>query len=87
MPAPHRLTIDPIALEIRPGVLGVSVADLEEVLTILELHRQGLTIPAIDARLSMDRKTIRKSIKDDIQSPRYGPRAPRPCVSTRSSAM
>lgn len=49
-------------------------------MTILELHRQGLSISAIATRLGMDRKTIRKYIRDGIQVPRYGPRAPRPCV-------
>lgn len=56
------------------------MVQLEEVMTILELHRQGLSISAIAARLNMDRKTIRKYIKDGVQVPRYGPRAPRPCV-------
>lgn len=54
--------------------------ELGEVMTILELHRQGLSISAIAARLGMDRKTIRKYIKGGVQAPRYGPRAPRPCV-------
>jgi transposase len=58
----------------------VSVIELGEVMTILELHRQGLSISAIAARLGMDRKTIRKYIKGGVQAPRYGPRAPRPCV-------
>lgn len=49
-------------------------------MTILELHRQGLSISAIAARLHMDRKTVRKYIKNGVQAPRYGPRAPRPCV-------
>ncbi len=49
-------------------------------MTILELHQQGLSISAIATRLGMDRKTIRKYIKDGIQAPRYGPRAPRRCV-------
>lgn len=49
-------------------------------MTILELHRQGLTISAIAARLGMDRKTVRKYIKEGVQAPRYGPRAPRACV-------
>ena len=49
-------------------------------MTILELHRQGLSISAIAARLNMDRKTVRKYIKNGVQAPRYGPRAPRPCV-------
>src|SRR5579864_6354383 len=78
MPAPHRLITDHIDLQIRPG--GVSVVELGEVMTILELHRQGQSISAIAARLNMDRKTNRKYIKDGVQAPRYGPRAPRPCV-------
>ncbi|MEX3765258.1 IS21 family transposase, partial [Paraburkholderia phenoliruptrix] len=49
-------------------------------MTILELHRQGLSISAIAARLGMDRKTVRKYIRNGVQAPRYGPRAPRPCV-------
>lgn len=49
-------------------------------MTILELHRQGLSISGIAARLEMDRKTVRKYIKDGVQAPRYGPRQPRPCV-------
>ncbi|GAC1531978.1 MAG: IS21-like element ISMac3 family transposase [Ramlibacter sp.] len=49
-------------------------------MTILELHRQGLTISAIATRLGMDRKTVRKYIKEGVQAPCYGPRAPRPCV-------
>lgn len=56
------------------------MVQLEEVMTILELHRQGLSISAIATRLGMDRKTIRKYIKGGVQAPRYGPRAPRPCV-------
>ena len=54
--------------------------ELGEMMTILELHRQGLSISAIAARLGMDRKTIRKYIKHGVQAPRYGPRASRPCV-------
>lgn len=65
----------------------MSVVELGEVMTILELHRQGLSISAIAARLNMNRKTIRKTIKDGVQAPRYGLRAPRPCVVDPSSAM
>ncbi|MCG1018530.1 MULTISPECIES: IS21 family transposase [Burkholderiaceae] len=54
--------------------------ELGEVLTILELHRQGLSISAIASRLGMDRKTVRKYINNGVQVPRYGPRAPRPRV-------
>jgi transposase len=54
--------------------------DLGDVMTILELHRQGLSVSAIAARLGMDRKTVRKYIRKGVQVPRYGPRAARPCV-------
>ena len=56
------------------------MVELGEVMTILELHRQGLSISAIAVRLNMDRKTVRKYIKNGVRAPRYGPRAPRPCV-------
>ncbi len=60
--------------------MAVSVVEPEEVMTILELHRQGLSISAIAARLGMNRKTVRKYIRNGVQVPRYGPRTPRPCV-------
>ena len=44
--------------------------DLGDVMTILELHRQGLSVSAIAARLGMDRKTVRKYIRDGVQAPR-----------------
>src|SRR5260363_241047 len=56
---------------------GALVVELGEVMTILELHRQGLGISAIAARLKLDRKTVRKYLEEGIQVPRYGPRAPR----------
>jgi transposase len=69
---------DHISLGILPW--GHLMVELGEVMTILELHRQGLSISAIATRLGMDRKTVRKYIKEGVQAPRYGPRAPRPCV-------
>jgi len=56
------------------------VIELKGVIMILELHRQGLSISAIAARLGMDRKTVRKYIRHGAQVPRYGPRAARPRV-------
>jgi len=58
----------------------LALVELGEVMTILELHRQGLSISAIASRLGMDRKTVRKYINNGIQAPRYGPRVPRPRV-------
>ena len=56
------------------------MVELGELMTILELHRQGLSISAIAERMRMDRKTVRKYIRCGVQVPRYGPRLPRACV-------
>lgn len=60
--------------------LGGVVVDLRELIVILELHKQGLSISSIAERVGMDRKTVRKYIALGVQAPRYGPRLPRPCV-------
>ncbi len=60
-----------------------SVVKLEELMMILELHRQGLNVSEIARHTGMDRKTVRKYIKAGVQLPRYGPRAPRPRVTDR----
>jgi transposase len=44
-------------------------------MTILELHRQGVSIIAIAPRTGRDPKTIRKYIKRGIEVPVYGPRS------------
>ena len=43
-------------------LIGMSMINLGEVMTTLQLHRQGLSISAISVRLNMDRKTVRKYI-------------------------
>src|SRR5947207_8498346 len=48
---------------------------LGELMMILELHRQGLTITAIARRTGRDPKTIRKYIERGIEAPAYGPRS------------
>jgi hypothetical protein len=50
---------------------------LGEVVMILDLHRQGLTVSAIARELGIDRKTVRKCIARGLQAPVYGPRKPR----------
>ena len=50
---------------------------LGEVVMILDLHRQGLTVSAIARELGVDRKTVRKSIARGLEPPVYGPRKPR----------
>ena len=51
---------------------------LGEVVMILDLHRQGLTVSAIARELGVDRKTVRRCIARGLQPPVYGPRQPRP---------
>ena len=48
---------------------------LGELMMILELHRQGVSITAIARRAGRDPKTIRKYIERGIEAPVYGPRS------------
>ena len=50
---------------------------LGEVVMILELHRQGISISAIARRVALDRKTVRRYIAQGLEPPSYGPRQPR----------
>jgi transposase len=54
------------------------VIKLGDVVMILDLHRQGLSISAIARELGIDRKTVRRSITRGLEPPVYGPRKPRP---------
>ena len=47
---------------------------LGELMMILELHRQGLTVSAIARQLGIDRKTVRRYIARGLEPPTYGPR-------------
>ena len=51
---------------------------LREIVVIHDLHRQGLGISTIARQTGLDRKTVRKYLKQGLQTPRYGPRQPRP---------
>ena len=53
---------------------------LGELVMILDLHRQGLSVSAIARQLECDRKTVRKYIERGLQAPAYGPRQPRASV-------
>jgi transposase len=53
------------------------VINLGELVMILDLHRQGLTVSAIARQLELDRKTVRKYIERGLEPPAYGPRKPR----------
>jgi transposase len=48
---------------------------LGELMMILELHRQGLSVTAIARRTGRDPKTVRKYIERGIEAPVYGPRS------------
>ncbi len=48
---------------------------LGELMMILELHREGLSITAIARRTGRDPKTVRKYIERGIEAPAYGPRS------------
>lgn len=49
---------------------------MEEVLSIHDLHRQGLSVQAIARHAGLDRKTVRKYLKRGLEPPAYGPRPP-----------
>jgi transposase len=59
---------------------GGAVIKLGELVMILDLHRQGLSVSAIARRLGVDRKTVRRYIARGLEPPTYAPRAPRPRV-------
>ena len=53
---------------------------LGDVVMILELRRQGLSISAIAREAGLDRKTIRRYLARGLEPPTYGPREPRPTL-------
>jgi transposase len=53
------------------------VIQLGELIMILDLHRQGLSVSAIARGVGVDRKTVRKYIERGLEPPSYGPRKPR----------
>jgi transposase len=58
------------------------VIRLGELVMILDLHRQGLSVSAIARQLECDRKRVRKYIERGLDPPAYGPRQPRANVVT-----
>lgn len=50
------------------------MVQLGELIMILDLHRQGLSVTAIARRTGRDPKTIRKYIERGLDLPAYGPR-------------
>jgi transposase len=54
-----------------------AVIKLGELVMILELHRQGVSVSAIARQLGIDRKTVRPHIAKGLMAPAYTPRPPR----------
>ena len=50
------------------------VVRLGEVVVILDLQRQGLSVSAIARRVGLDRKTVRRYLERGLEPPTYGPR-------------
>jgi transposase len=74
-PAAHRLA-DAAPFGGREG----AVIKLGELVMILDLHRQGLSVSAIARQLGIDRKTVRGYIKKGLEPPAYKKRAQAPGI-------
>ena len=59
------------------GEGAAAVIKLGDVVMILDLQRQGLSVSAIARELGIDRKTVRKYIARGLEPPVYGPRQAR----------
>src|SRR5580700_11257144 len=57
-----------------------AVIKLGELVMILDLHRQGLSVSAIARQLGVDRKTVRTYIAKGLEPPAYKKRAPAPAI-------
>src|SRR6201992_4047206 len=62
---------DDVAFSVSKGCV---VVRLGEIVMILELHRQGVSVSAIARRVELDRKTVRRYIAQGLEPPSYGPR-------------
>jgi transposase len=63
-----------------PASRELLVVTLGELVMILDLARQGLSVSAIARRTGHDRKTIRKYIERGMEPPAYKPREPGPSL-------
>lgn len=45
---------------------------LREIVMILELNRQGLSVSAIARQTALDRKTVKKYLNSGLEAPVYG---------------
>jgi transposase len=56
------------------------VINLGELVMILDLHRQGLSVSAIARQVGVDRKTVRTTIAKGLEPPAYKKRPPAPSL-------
>ncbi len=56
---------------------------LGELVMILDLHRQGLSVSAIARQVGIDRRTVRTYIAKGMEPPGYAKRAPAPSIIDR----
>ena len=56
---------------------------LGELVMILDLHRQGLSVSAIARQIGVDRKTVRTHIAKGLDPPAYKKRPPAPSLIDR----
>src|SRR5271155_623734 len=75
---PHRITEAPPA-----GGREDLVIKLGELVMILDLHRQGLSVSAIARQVGVDRKTVRTYIAKGLEPPAYKKRPPAPSLVDR----
>src|ERR1700747_148206 len=66
--------VEPTSVPFPPSGEAAPMIQLGELLMILELHRQGLSITAIARHTGRDPKTVRKYIERGLEPPAYGPR-------------
>src|SRR5919202_5941071 len=64
----------------RPASWEEAVVTLGELVMILDLARQGLTVAAIARRTGHDRKTVRKYIARGLEPPAYKARGASPSL-------
>ena len=74
----HRITEVPPA-----GGREDAVIKLGELVMILDLHRQGLSVSAIARQVGVDRKTVRNYLAKGLEPSTYKKRAPAPGVVDR----
>jgi transposase len=80
------LTSDRLTDAAPPGGREGTVIKLGELVMILDLHRQGLSVSAIARQLGIDRKTVRTHIAKGLEPPTYKARPPTPGLITSFEA-